>query len=65
MAHLTLMEWIAERADNCERIGATKTGADRASWAEDERYFTAVLNALATLQTIEGRVRRVSDSDAS
>ena len=57
MTKLNLMEWIAERAENCSRLAETKRGTDRALWLEDERYFMAVLEALATLQNIEGAPR--------
>lgn len=44
-----LVDWVRDRAENCERIAATKTGADREGWLQDARYFRAVLTALGLL----------------
>lgn len=43
---LTLSEWVRERLANCERIAAKRTGAERAGWLEDARYFRMVLDVL-------------------
>jgi hypothetical protein len=42
-----LEQWVTERLDNCQRIAATKKGADRSGWLEDAQYFLAILDALS------------------
>lgn len=46
---LTLAEWVKERLDNCQRIAAQKTGADRDGWLEDGAYFAAILPYVSAL----------------
>ncbi len=41
---ITLVEWVRERLENCNRIAATKTGVEREGWEEDARYFRLILN---------------------
>jgi hypothetical protein len=42
----TLRAWVAERLANCERIAATKTGADRDGWLEDAANFRELLSCV-------------------
>jgi hypothetical protein len=44
-------QWLAERLANCQRLAQEKTGADRAGWLEDARYFKAALHLLADGQS--------------
>jgi hypothetical protein len=46
---ISLLEWLEERRDNCERIADLKTGSDRAGWLEDMVYFTAAVEAVEEL----------------
>lgn len=48
MADLTVEEWVRERLDNCQRLAAQKTGADRDGWLEDAQYFSEILTRLDT-----------------
>jgi hypothetical protein len=43
---LTVEDWVAERLANTTRIAMTKTGADRASWIEDGRYWRLIYDRL-------------------
>jgi len=43
---MKLIDWLKERKANCERIAAEKTGADRAGWLEDGKYFNLAIAAL-------------------
>lgn len=40
---LPLLEWVLKRLENCQRLAATKTGADRDGWLEDADYFSRLL----------------------
>jgi hypothetical protein len=42
-----LAEWVRERLDNCQRLAATKTGADRDGWLEDAHYFAEILRVVS------------------
>jgi len=43
---MELISWLEDRAANCRRIAATKYGADRSGWLEDEVYFRAAVAAI-------------------
>lgn len=43
---LSTLEWARERLANSERIADQKTGADRASWLEDVRYWRDIVRRL-------------------
>jgi len=42
-----IVAWLEERAENAERIGATKRGADREGWDEDARYFREAIQVIS------------------
>jgi hypothetical protein len=42
-----LVVWVLERLENCQEIAATKTGADRDGWLDDEQRFAEILRRLA------------------
>ena len=42
---LTLVAWLIERKENCERIAQMKTGEERAGWLEDAEYFAQAIEA--------------------
>jgi hypothetical protein len=44
-----LLNWLAERHQNCLRIGATKFGSDRDGWREDAMYFEAAFKTIKEL----------------
>lgn len=35
--------WVQDRIENCKRLAAEKTGADRAGWLQDTAYFELIL----------------------
>src|SRR3546814_17156425 len=43
-------QWLAERFQNCLRIGSGKTGADQAGWIEDAAYFARALEIVTRAQ---------------
>lgn len=43
---IPLKDWLKEREANCLRIAKTKTGADKAGWLEDARYFSECIEQL-------------------
>ena len=54
MSNIPLIEWIAERAENAKSIAATKSGADRAGWLEDEKRFQDTVNLLCGVEKVLG-----------
>jgi hypothetical protein len=49
---MSALEWARERLANTTRIAAEKTGADRASWLEDEAYWRDVVAKLDGTQML-------------
>ena len=43
-------QWLQERHENCVRIAAQNTGADKAGWIEDAAYFAEALASIAALE---------------
>lgn len=52
----SIKEWVTERLTNCQRIAATKTGADRAGWLEDAEFFQAILWEIAARERLAAEV---------
>ncbi len=48
---LSVVEWVRERLDNCERHAGLRAGKDRDGWLEDAAYFREILAILAAHPT--------------
>jgi hypothetical protein len=59
---MTLIEWLYERLDNCNRLAKEKRGADKAGWIEDASYFEAAIDMASDAATLRGYIRTYGET---
>ena len=62
---MKLTTWLKERELNCRRLGAGKTGSDRAGWIDDADHFQSALAEIErlTAEAVKSERRAIEYGD--